>query len=136
MGEAINQGLKLYALGAGSEAERHAVLENRTRQRQHVLQRDDIQALAGTLLEEGVAVARAEGAALSDTEVADTQRLFRRFPRDAGSSMYFDALAGRPLEGDALTGAVVAAGERHGIPTPANRMILTLLRAFNIGLGD
>jgi len=107
-----------------------------TRRRQAVLQRDDIQALAGALLEEGVAVARAEGADLADSEVADTQRLFRGFPRDAGSSMYFDALAGRLLEGDALTGAVVAAGERHGIPTPVNRTILTLLRAYNEGVED
>jgi 2-dehydropantoate 2-reductase len=43
--------------------------------------------------------------------------------------MYFDRLAGRPLEIEALTGAVVAAGERHGLATPINRALLTLARA-------
>jgi 2-dehydropantoate 2-reductase len=45
--------------------------------------------------------------------------------------MYFDRLAGRPLEADALTGAIVAAGERLGIPTPLNGALLTLLRAVS-----
>jgi len=30
-----------------------------------------------------------------------------------------------------LTGAIVAAGERHGIATPLNRALLTLLRAIS-----
>ncbi|MGH6717096.1 MAG: ketopantoate reductase C-terminal domain-containing protein, partial [Bradyrhizobium sp.] len=50
-------------------------------------------------------------------------------PPDAGSSMYFDRLAGRPLEIEALTGAVVAAGERRKVATPLLRMLLTLARA-------
>jgi 2-dehydropantoate 2-reductase len=50
-------------------------------------------------------------------------------PADAGSSMYFDRMAGRPLEIDALTGAVVAAGERYQMATPLNRMLLTLARS-------
>jgi 2-dehydropantoate 2-reductase len=45
--------------------------------------------------------------------------------------MYFDRLAGRAFEVEALTGAIVAAGERHGLATPLNRMLLTLLRAIN-----
>jgi 2-dehydropantoate 2-reductase len=49
--------------------------------------------------------------------------------------MYFDRLAGRPLEIEALNGAIVAAGERHGIPTPLNRALLALLRAVNDAAG-
>ena len=45
--------------------------------------------------------------------------------RFAVSPMYFDRMAGRPLETDALTGAVVATGERYQIATPLNRMLLT-----------
>jgi 2-dehydropantoate 2-reductase len=45
--------------------------------------------------------------------------------------MYFDRLAGRALEVEALTGAIVAAGERHGIATPLNRALLALLRAIS-----
>jgi 2-dehydropantoate 2-reductase len=50
---------------------------------------------------------------------------------DLGTSMYFDRLAGRRLEVEALTGSVVAAGARHSIPTPINRTLLTLLRAVS-----
>ena len=63
------------------------------------------------------------------TEIEQAMGRLFAVPIDAGSSMYFDRLAGRPLEIDAITGAVVAAGERHGIATPLNRMLLTLARA-------
>lgn len=53
------------------------------------------------------------------------------YPTEAGTSMYFDRLAGRSLEADALTGAVVAAAAQHGIPTPLNQAMLTLLRAIS-----
>jgi 2-dehydropantoate 2-reductase len=103
-----------------------------TRQRQRVLRRDDVQALSLGLLEEAVAVARAEGATLDD---ARTIRDFvLTFPADAGSSMYFDVLAGRPLEGEALTGAIVAAGARHGVATPLNAAVLALLRGLSEGM--
>jgi 2-dehydropantoate 2-reductase len=106
-----------------------------TRMRQGVLQREDIQALTTALLEEAAAVAEAEGAGLPPSVAADTQRLVLTFPHDAGSSMYFDALAGRRLEAEALTGAVVRAGARHGIPTPMNSAMLALLRALSDGMG-
>ncbi|MDF1793761.1 MAG: 2-dehydropantoate 2-reductase [Thalassobaculaceae bacterium] len=105
-----------------------------TRQRQGVLQRQDIQVLTTALLEEAVAVAQAEGAGLPPTAAADTQRLVLTFPHDAGSSMYFDALAGRRLEAGALTGAVVRAGAKHGIPTPMNNTMLTLLSGLSDGI--
>jgi 2-dehydropantoate 2-reductase len=54
-----------------------------------------------------------------------------KFVPELGTSMYFDRLAGRAFEVEALTGAIVAAGERHGLATPLNRMLLTLLRAIN-----
>ncbi|WPZ36079.1 2-dehydropantoate 2-reductase [Thalassobaculum sp. OXR-137] len=106
-----------------------------TRMRQGVLQREDIQVLTTALLEEAAAVADAEGAGLPASAAADTQRLVLTFPHDAGSSMYFDALAGRRLEAEALTGAVVRAGARHGILTPMNSAMLALLRALSDGMG-
>jgi 2-dehydropantoate 2-reductase len=45
--------------------------------------------------------------------------------------MYFDRLAGRPLEHEALTGAIVATAARHGLAAPLNQALLTLLRAIN-----
>jgi len=102
-----------------------------TQQRQAVLRRPDIQELCHAVLGEAVAVARAEGVALAADETERTMAALMTFSGELGTSMYFDRLAGRQMEIEALTGAIVAAGERHGIATPVNRALLTLLRAVN-----
>jgi len=104
-------------------------------QRQAVLRRPDIQELCRAVLGEAVAVARADGARLADDEPARTIATLMTFSGELGTSMYFDRLAGRQMEVEALTGAIVAAGERHGIATPINRTLLTLLRAINDAAG-
>jgi len=102
-----------------------------TLQRQSVLRRPDIQALCLAILDEAVACGRAEGARLGPDESARAIAMLMSFSPGLGTSMYFDRLAGRKLEIEALNGAVVAAGERHGIPTPINRALLALLRAVS-----
>jgi 2-dehydropantoate 2-reductase len=102
-----------------------------TLQRQAVLRRADVQALCLAVLDEAVAVARAAGVPLRPDEGAEALATLLTYPAEAGTSMYFDRLAARPLEAEALTGAVVAVGERHGIATPLNRAFLTLLRAIS-----
>ena len=83
------------------------------------------------MLEETVKVARADGATLADDEPKLVMERLMQFSPELGTSMYFDRMAGRSFEVEALTGAVVAAGERHGIATPLNRVFLALLRAIN-----
>ncbi len=100
-----------------------------TLQRNAVFRREDVAALCLALLEEAATVGRADGAQLAADEAAQSMARLTAIPPDAGSSMYFDRLAGRPLEIDALTGAVVEAAERHRVPTPLLRMLLTLARA-------
>ena len=100
-----------------------------TLQRNAVFLRDDVAALCLAALEEAATVGRADGARLAADEAAQTMARLVAIPPDAGSSMYFDRLAGRPLEIDALTGAVVEAADRHRVPTPLLRMLLTLARA-------
>ena len=106
-----------------------------TLQRQAVLRRPDIQALCLAVLEEAIAVGRAEGAKLAADEAARTLATLFTFSGELGTSMYFDRLANRPLEHEALTGAIVAGGERHGIATPLNRALLALLRAISDAAG-
>jgi 2-dehydropantoate 2-reductase len=102
-----------------------------TLQRQAVLRREDIKALCIAILDEAVAVARADGAQLAEDESRKTLANLLTYPPEAGTSMYFDRLAGRRLEVEALTGAIVAAGERLHIATPLNSALLTLLRAVS-----
>ena len=104
-----------------------------TLRRNAVFRREDVAALCLALLEEAAAVGRADGAKLADDEAEQSMARLTAIPPDAGSSMYFDRLAGRSLEIDALTGAVVEAAERHRVPTPMLRMLLTLARAASDG---
>ena len=48
------------------------------------------------------------------------------------ASMHTDLENGRPLELEALNGAVVRMGERLGVPTPANGVIYGLLKAHDL----
>ena len=107
-----------------------------TLQRQAVLRRPDVQELCHAILAEAVAVARAEGANLANDEPARAMATLFTFSGELGTSMYFDRLAGRRLEVEALTGAIVAAGARHGIATPLNTTLLTLLRAIDDAAGQ
>jgi len=102
-----------------------------TLQRQAVLRRPDIKALGHTILDEAIAAARADGVPLADDEPERALATLFSFSGELGTSMYFDRLAGRKLEVEALTGAIVAAGARHGIATPLNTALLALLRAIN-----
>ncbi|WP_329176878.1 2-dehydropantoate 2-reductase [Streptomyces decoyicus] len=100
-------------------------------QRIGILADPEMAALTRDLLREAAVVARAEGADIGEADITRTLELYAAAPPDGGSSMLYDRLAGRPLEHEFLTGAVVRAGERHGIATPLNRMLLTLLRAVD-----
>ncbi|KWV48739.1 2-dehydropantoate 2-reductase [Bradyrhizobium macuxiense] len=107
-----------------------------TLQRQAVFRREDIKTLCRAILEEAAMVGRADGADLAPDEAEQMLATLLTYPPDAGTSMYFDRLAGRPFEADALTGAIVAAGRRHRVATPLNGLLLTLLRATSDGLRD
>lgn len=100
-----------------------------TQQRMSVFRRDDVAALAASLLAEAVAVARANGVDITEDDVLQTLDILREVPAEMTTSMYVDRLAGRQLEIETLGGAIVAAGETRGIPTPFNLALLTLLRA-------
>jgi 2-dehydropantoate 2-reductase len=102
-----------------------------TSQRQAVLRRPDVHALCLAILDEAVAVARADGVKLAGDEPARAMATLYTFSGELGTSMYFDRLAGRPMEVEALTGVVVAKGVAHGVATPLNNALLTLLRAIN-----
>ena len=100
-----------------------------TMQRLAVFGRPDIRALSLALLEEGLAVARADGTRLEADEAPRILATLLDYPPDASTSMHFDRERGRPLEIDALLGEIVTRGGRHGVPTPLNTALLTLLRA-------
>jgi 2-dehydropantoate 2-reductase len=64
-------------------------------------------------LDDSVAVARADGAALS---VADQWAIIGAMPADLTTSTARDAAAGRPTELEAISGSVVRPAKRLGVP--------------------
>ncbi|GAB3211940.1 2-dehydropantoate 2-reductase [Marinactinospora thermotolerans] len=95
-----------------------------------VLQQPELRELARGLLTEAVTVGRAEGARLVMADVDQTLDLYSAMHPHSGTSMLYDRLAGRAVEHDLITGALVRAAERHDLPVPLNRAVLALLRAL------
>ena len=100
-----------------------------TLQRIGIMQHPDIEKLARGLLEEAVAVGQATGARVGQEDIEQTLNFYAQFKPDDGTSMLYDRLAGRTLEHEYITGAVVSMGEQYRIATPLNQIFLTLLRA-------
>lgn len=101
-----------------------------TMRRNEVLAEPQSADLVVGLCREVVAVGRAEGADLTEDDITTLRRHYATMPAGTGTSMLYDRLAGRPTEHEYLTGAVVAAGQRHGVPTPLNSAMLALLRSM------
>lgn len=88
----------------------------------------EIAALMRGLAAECAAVGRAEGATLDDDMADQVVARFRGQPGDSVNSLLADRRAGGRTEYDARNGVVVRLGEKHGIPTPLNRLAAALLR--------
>ena len=94
------------------------------------LLRDDTEAqiMVTAALTEAHSVALAEGMVFAEDPVASALAIAASMPATARSSMSRDDAAGRPLEHEALSGAIVRRGRAVGVPTPVNQALYTLLR--------
>jgi 2-dehydropantoate 2-reductase len=79
------------------------------------------------LLREAAEVARADGAVIAADQPERTVAWLGTLPADAPTSMLADRLAGRGLEHDALTGAVLRAATRHRVEAPLVEALHALL---------
>ncbi len=96
-----------------------------------VLHDPDVAEFCRGLVRECVAVGRAEGAKLADDVAERTIERLQDAVPEATTSMLVDRRAGRPIEADVMTGAVIRIGAKHGIPTPLNAVADALLRSIN-----
>jgi 2-dehydropantoate 2-reductase len=85
--------------------------------------RDELTAL----VEETAAISRACG---GPADPAQALARYDAFPPSTKSSMQRDAEAGRPLELDAIGGALLRAAERHGIPAPVVARVVREVHPF------
>ncbi|MFI9253215.1 ketopantoate reductase family protein [Streptomyces sp. NPDC053069] len=79
-----------------------------------------------SLVAETTAVSRACGAPADPVQALAR---YDAFPPGAKSSMQRDAEAGRPLELDAIGGALLRAAGRHGVPAPVTARLVGELQA-------
>ncbi len=94
-----------------------------------VCERPDLRALVSGLVDEGKAVAAAQGITLdSDPEALIDHAAKPEVAYDHKASMLQDIEAGRRTEVDYLNGGIVSFGERLGVPTPLNETIAALIR--------
>jgi 2-dehydropantoate 2-reductase len=102
-----------------------------TIRRMGVFEQPMILAMARKILAEAVEVAQAEGAKLTGEDSDRAYKTLGGHGPNAGTSMLYDRLAGRPLEHRHLTGALIEAADRHGIEAPVNRTLYALLEAVS-----
>ena len=81
---------------------------------------------------ETVAVALAEGTALTPDDARVALTWLQGLPGATPSSMLQDRLAGRWMEHQGLLGPVVTLGRQHGVPTPLTGAVLALLDALPV----
>jgi 2-dehydropantoate 2-reductase len=96
-----------------------------------VLHRPDAADVAKALIDECMAVGRAEGASFPPNFVEELWEQWRQAPADRPTSILIDRRLGRPLEYEARNEVVVRLGERHGISTPVSRAVTALLKAVS-----
>jgi len=85
-----------------------------------------LNSLKQQIIEECVAVAKADGVTLDEDFVATIDRLFAGARTIA--SMRQDLMKGRKTEIDHMNGAVADLGAKYGIPCPVNAALATMIR--------
>ena len=86
--------------------------------------------LVMAVLREAESVGRALGIALDDDLFHHTMSYLDGYAKDLHASMYTDLLRGKPLELEALNGAVVRLGGDAGLPVPVNQCLYALLKPY------
>jgi 2-dehydropantoate 2-reductase len=98
-----------------------------------ILADSETRAFLVRLVEETVAVGRAEGVGLPADQAERTLSFMTGLPVDMRASMLDDLERASRIEMPWLSGHVVALGERHGIDTPANRTVRLALKLHAAG---
>jgi 2-dehydropantoate 2-reductase len=87
----------------------------------------ELAAVLDAMYREAAAVAAADGAGLADDPAGRTMANVRKLHPEFKSSMQRDLERGKPLEVDALLGAMARIGRRHGVATPVTDTVYGVL---------
>jgi 2-dehydropantoate 2-reductase len=93
---------------------------------------DQTRALLADAMREVEGVAKARGMNIETGYVDRVVRTLRRLGNSNHSSLYYDLIREKPMEIEALSGAVVKYGQALGIPTPIHRTIYGALLPYHL----
>ena len=83
-----------------------------------------------TLIKEAMQVAKAMGLEFDEDEMIERVRNTSINSPEGRTSIYADLKAGRLTEVNTISGAVVKAGDRLGVPVPSHKMIVNMVHAM------
>ncbi len=86
--------------------------------------------MAVTLIKEAMAVAKAMGLDFDETEMIERVKNTSLGSPEGRTSIYTDLSKGRPTEVNTISGAVVKAGDKVGVPVPSHKMIVNIVHAM------
>ena len=92
-------------------------------------------ALYGAVVEEGVAIAKANGIAIEAKPIHDLTEVSVTDHANHEASMLQDVKAGRRTEVDAINGAIVEAGRKVGVAAPVTETLWRLVKLEEAKLG-
>ena len=101
----------------------------------HLYEVPEVQACAIAAVAEAMAVARAAGIAITTTDPrAPWLKAAAGLPFEFKASMLQSLENGSVTEIDFVNGAVVAMGQKHGVPTPVNQTLVACMKGVERGL--
>ncbi len=96
----------------------------------YIAENESAWATCETLIREAVAVAAGEGLDFdAEQKIAEVRAVCEKSPKGL-TSIYADLKNGRRSEVDTISGSVVRASERNGVPAPTHRAMVQLVHAL------
>lgn len=93
-----------------------------------VLKDDMMYTLCRHLLEEGYTIAQKDGITFKATLIDDIIDIYRGYPDQMGTSMYYDVIHQQPLEVEAIQGYLYQRAQHHHLDIPYLEMAYVQLR--------
>ena len=96
-----------------------------------IFEYEKIRTLSQKLMEEGIQVAKADGAIIPSDFVNIMLEKIKTYPKQKGTSMLTDRKLGKPIELGAKNEAIGKVGKKYNLETPLHDLVCTLLGRTN-----
>ncbi|GAQ18724.1 2-dehydropantoate 2-reductase [Oceanobacillus picturae] len=98
-----------------------------------ILQEEKVRKLCEKLIQEGIAIAAAEGIHFEEKTTEEIMGIYGGYPSYMGTSMYYDMINGQAMEIDFIQGFLYQKSREHDLYTPCLDTVYSLLLASEMG---